>query len=174
MAARNSTVSESASTQYEHERSPTRFGSGSKEPKDDANLTHARPAGDAELADGDGEVDAVWGKLDGDGPNYRSLGWKGATIIQVKMQVGLGILGLPLVMRNLGLVLGVIVIVVVAALILWSNYGEPFECGCCVGVAHIQSLVSSSDATPSATRLPTAVASWAASLARVWSDSCTG
>jgi hypothetical protein len=123
MTARNSTVSETASTQYE--RSPTRFGMGSsKEPKDDANLAHARPAGDAEMADGEGEVDAVWGKLDGDGPNYRSLGWKGATIIQVKMQVGLGILGLPLVMRNLGLVLGVIVIVVVAVMILWSNYGE--------------------------------------------------
>ena len=125
MTARNSTISES--TQFEPERSPTRFGSGSgsggKEPKTDGDLTHARPAADAELADGDGEVDAVWGKLDGNGPNYRSLGWKGATIIQVKMQVGLGILGLPLVMRNLGLVLGVIVIVVVAALILWSNYG---------------------------------------------------
>lgn len=69
------------------------------------------------------EVDAVWGKLDDKSPNYRSLSWVRAAIIMIKsqvgrdyeypsdLQIGLGILGLPLVMDNVGLVPGIIIIV---------------------------------------------------------------
>jgi hypothetical protein len=35
------------------------------------------------------EVDAVWGKLDGNSPNYRNLGWIRAAIIMIKSQVSL-------------------------------------------------------------------------------------
>jgi amino acid permease len=40
------------------------------------------------------------------------------------LQVGLGILGLPLVIRDLGIVVGVLVIVIVGVIITWSDYGE--------------------------------------------------
>lgn len=35
-------------------------------------------------------VDAVWGRLDADAPNYRGLSWWGAAIIQTKIQVSRG------------------------------------------------------------------------------------
>lgn len=83
----SSIISERPSTRVES--SPTRFG---KEHKD-ANGKHAgerdlaRPAGDAESGGETGEeVDAVWGKLSEDGPNYRNLGWLGAAIIETKIQ----------------------------------------------------------------------------------------
>lgn len=38
--------------------------------------------------------------------------------------VGLGILGLPLVIRDLGIVVGVLVIVITGVIITWSDYGE--------------------------------------------------
>lgn len=39
-------------------------------------------------------------------------------------QVGLGILGLPVVMRSMGLVIGIILIIGVALLVTWTAYGE--------------------------------------------------
>jgi hypothetical protein len=39
-------------------------------------------------------VDAVWGTIEDDGPNYRNLGWIRASVLEVKTQIGLGILGL--------------------------------------------------------------------------------
>nr|XP_019010104.1 uncharacterized protein I206_04572 [Kwoniella pini CBS 10737]OCF48885.1 hypothetical protein I206_04572 [Kwoniella pini CBS 10737] len=67
-------------------------------------------------------VDAVWGNIEGDGPNYRSLSWIKATVLQLKTQVGLGILGLPAAFNILGLVPGIIVIVAVALIVGWSDY----------------------------------------------------
>lgn len=108
MAARSSVISDGASTRYEdHDHSPTRFGAGSgfnphkdsglnggiagvdgSKALQDKNHSLARPAGDAELAEGgEGEVDAVWGKLSEDGPKYRNLHWAGAAIIEIKIQV---------------------------------------------------------------------------------------
>ena len=46
-------------------------------------------------APSDGKVkDAVWGDVGEDGPNYRSLGWVRASVLEVKTQIGLGVLGL--------------------------------------------------------------------------------
>jgi hypothetical protein len=36
----------------------------------------------------------VWGTLDGEGPNYRGLGWVRASVILVKIQIGLGVLAI--------------------------------------------------------------------------------
>jgi hypothetical protein len=80
----DSIISERPSTRVE--RSPTRFGKGDKKENGERDLT--RPAGDAESGEGGGEVvDAVWGKIGEDGPNYRNLGWLGAAIIETKIQV---------------------------------------------------------------------------------------
>ena len=38
--------------------------------------------------------DAVWGDVGEDGPNYRSLGWIRAAVLETKTQIGLGVLGL--------------------------------------------------------------------------------
>lgn len=39
-------------------------------------------------------VDAVWGDVGSDGPNYRNLGWIRAAVLETKTQIGLGVLGL--------------------------------------------------------------------------------
>lgn len=36
----------------------------------------------------------VWGNLDGEGPNYRGLGWVRASVLLVKIQIGLGVLAI--------------------------------------------------------------------------------
>lgn len=39
-------------------------------------------------------VDAVWGDVGSEGPNYRNLGWIRASVLETKTQIGLGVLGL--------------------------------------------------------------------------------
>ncbi|WVR07864.1 hypothetical protein IAU60_004907 [Kwoniella sp. DSM 27419] len=70
-----------------------------------------------------GVVDAVWGEIDGEGPDYRSLTWVEATVLQLKTQIGLGILGLPYALSVLGMVPGLIAIVVIA-LIVGCEWGD--------------------------------------------------
>lgn len=36
----------------------------------------------------------VWGDLDGEGPNYRGLGWVRSAVVMVKIQIGLGVLAI--------------------------------------------------------------------------------
>lgn len=36
----------------------------------------------------------VWGDLDGEGPNYRGLGWIRSSVVMVKIQIGLGVLAI--------------------------------------------------------------------------------
>ncbi|GJN89391.1 hypothetical protein Rhopal_002371-T1 [Rhodotorula paludigena] len=95
----------------------------SSKSKEDVNLRRATddaPQATAKEALGrdpesDGPiVDAVFGVIKDDGPNYRGLGWI--------VQLGLGILGLPSVMMSLGTGGGVLVIVAISALTTWANY----------------------------------------------------
>lgn len=51
--------------------------------KGDTTNAASRPASN----EGAEEVDAVWGKLDGNSPNYKSLSWVRAAIIMIKSQV---------------------------------------------------------------------------------------
>ena len=41
-----------------------------------------------------GRHDAVWGEIGEGGPDYRSLGWIRAAVLETKTQIGLGVLGL--------------------------------------------------------------------------------
>ncbi|ORY82877.1 transmembrane amino acid transporter protein-domain-containing protein, partial [Leucosporidium creatinivorum] len=67
--------------------------------------------------------DAVFGDVnDGSGPNYRSLGWIRASVLLVKTQIGLGVLGMPTVLTSVGLVPGIILILVIAALSTFCAY----------------------------------------------------
>lgn len=50
------------------------------------------------------------------------VGWKGTAVLMLKTQIGLGVLSIPAVFHSLGLVPGVIVILVIAAMTSWSNY----------------------------------------------------
>lgn len=72
----------------------------------------------------DGEVtDAVFGNVDEEGgPNYRSVGWLGASILMMKTEVGLGVLSLPQAFDTLGMIPGVIILLVIAVITTWSSY----------------------------------------------------
>ncbi|GAA5843515.1 hypothetical protein JCM9279_000776 [Rhodotorula babjevae] len=73
--------------------------------------------------DGDGdEVDGVFGKQGGEGTvNYRTVGWKTATVFIVKSQIGIGVLGLPGAFLTLGLVPGLLVFAWIAAATMWCD-----------------------------------------------------
>lgn len=85
--------------------------------------------------------DAVWGEITEDGPNYRNLSFSRAVILQIKSQIGLGVLGLvsetcyirdalfhdtddhnciptqPATFGIVGMIPGIILIIVMAAII---------------------------------------------------------
>jgi hypothetical protein len=66
-----------------------------------------------EVAPAQDEVKDVWGDLDENGPNYRGLGWMRATVILMKVQIGLGVLAMPSNLATLGMGPGLVVICVV-------------------------------------------------------------
>ncbi|KAF2993415.1 hypothetical protein E8E14_001373 [Neopestalotiopsis sp. 37M] len=66
--------------------------------------------------------DDVFGDMTEGGPNYRALGFKGAVVLMLKTQIGLGVLTVPETFSVLGLIPGTICVVLVAAMITWSNY----------------------------------------------------
>ncbi|KAM5354735.1 hypothetical protein ACJ41O_001382 [Fusarium nematophilum] len=66
--------------------------------------------------------DAVFGDITEGGPNYRAVGWVGTVALMMKTQVGLGVLSIPTVFDSLGLIPGIIVLIVIAAITTWSGY----------------------------------------------------
>lgn len=42
----------------------------------------------------EGGVKDVWGDLEEGGPNYRALGWVRASVLLMKIQIGLGVLAI--------------------------------------------------------------------------------
>lgn len=59
-------------------------------------------------------VDGVWGTLDESAPNYRSLGWIRASVLMIKVQIGLGVLAIPAVLHTFGLIPAILIIFAVA------------------------------------------------------------
>lgn len=71
----------------------------------------------------------VWGDLEDGGPNYRALGWVRASVLLMKIQIGLGVLAIvsvvlltttdrqPSVLHTLGFAPGILVIVATAVII---------------------------------------------------------
>lgn len=71
----------------------------------------------------DGEVtDAVFGNVEEGGPNYRSVGWLGASVLMMKTEVGLGVLSVPQAFDTLGMIPGVILLLVIGGITTWSSY----------------------------------------------------
>ncbi|KAI5456758.1 transmembrane amino acid transporter protein-domain-containing protein [Mariannaea sp. PMI_226] len=66
--------------------------------------------------------DAVFGDVSENGPNYRNLGWVATAALMTKCQIGLGVLSIPATFDALGIVPGVILLIVVAAITTWSDY----------------------------------------------------
>ncbi|KXG50479.1 Amino acid transporter, transmembrane [Penicillium griseofulvum] len=66
--------------------------------------------------------DAVFGTITDDGPNYRSVGWLGTSVLMMKTQIGLGVLSIPVAFDALGVVPGVICLCAIAAITTWSDY----------------------------------------------------
>ncbi|WVQ75642.1 hypothetical protein IAR50_005271 [Cryptococcus sp. DSM 104548] len=67
-------------------------------------------------------VDAVWGTLEEGATNYRSLGWIRASVLLVKVQIGLGVLSIPAALDSLGFVPAILVIIAACLIISWANY----------------------------------------------------
>ncbi|KAJ9110935.1 hypothetical protein QFC20_002701 [Naganishia adeliensis] len=82
----------------------------------DARVRGPSPTGVVDIED------AVFGAIGEDGPNYRNLGWTGASIVMVKVQVGLGVLSIPATLHTLGIVPGVILMLVICAMNSWSDW----------------------------------------------------
>ncbi|GAA5896528.1 hypothetical protein JCM6882_005719 [Rhodosporidiobolus microsporus] len=74
--------------------------------------------------------DGVFGAQGGsDTVQYRSLGWIWTGFFLTKSMIGLGVLTIPFAFQTLGLVPGILVILVVAAMTLWTDiYVGLFKC----------------------------------------------
>ncbi|KAK4049683.1 hypothetical protein OIV83_003958 [Microbotryomycetes sp. JL201] len=88
--------------------------------EDDFSVSIERTSGAEPVADG------VFGAADdsGDqrrGPNYTNVGWIRASVLLMKAQIGLGVLGIPQVFSTVGLVPGIILILVIAAMTTFSS-----------------------------------------------------
>lgn len=71
----------------------------------------------------DGEVtDAVFGAPEEGGPDYRSVGWLGASVLMMKTEVGLGVLSIPEAFDTLGMIPGIIMLLVIGGITTWSSY----------------------------------------------------
>lgn len=89
-----------------------------KSAADDCDVTLFKAGRDEEAV-----VDHVFGVVvEGAGPNYTNVGWIRASVLLMKAQVGLGVLGIPSVFDTLGMIPGVIVILTIAVMTTWSSY----------------------------------------------------
>lgn len=50
------------------------------------------------------------------------VGWLGAVALMMKTQVGLGVLAIPVVFGQLGMVTGIVCLLAIATITTWSNY----------------------------------------------------
>ncbi|CAN6656378.1 hypothetical protein TRVA0_029S00254 [Trichomonascus vanleenenianus] len=66
------------------------------------------------------EDNNVFAKTD-EGPDFRGLSCFGATILIVKTQIGLGVLGIPFTFQSLGFFPGVLSLVILCALTTWTG-----------------------------------------------------
>ncbi|CAK9780990.1 unnamed protein product [Cutaneotrichosporon oleaginosum] len=66
--------------------------------------------------------DAVFGEVGEEGPNYRSVSWMGAAALMTKANVGLGVLSIPEVFKQVGLIPGLILILVIQGIATYADY----------------------------------------------------
>ncbi|KAJ5817469.1 transmembrane amino acid transporter [Penicillium robsamsonii] len=70
----------------------------------------------------DATTDAVFGDITENGPNYRGLGWFATTILMTKTMIGLGVLSIPAAFDVLGIIPGVLCLLAVATITIWSMF----------------------------------------------------
>ncbi|RGP75555.1 hypothetical protein FSPOR_663 [Fusarium sporotrichioides] len=66
--------------------------------------------------------DAVFGRVTGEGPNYRSLGWIATIALMTKTQIGLGVLSIPASFDTLGIIPGIFCLCTIGIITTWSSY----------------------------------------------------
>ncbi|KAM0787036.1 hypothetical protein ACM66B_006302 [Microbotryomycetes sp. NB124-2] len=89
--------------------------------EDDFALSVERTSEHEPATDG---VFGAAGGADGEtkrGPNFTNVGWIRASVLLMKAQIGLGVLGIPQVFSTVGLVPGIILIVVIAIMTTFSS-----------------------------------------------------
>lgn len=82
----------------------------------------AYPSVKTQIAADDRRHDAVFGEITEKGPDYRNVGWLGATVLMIKSAFGLGVLSIPFVFQAVGIVPGIILIIVIEAIVTWSAW----------------------------------------------------
>lgn len=80
------------------------------------------PSVKTQIAADDRRHDAVFGEITEKGPDYRNVGWMGATVLMIKSAFGLGVLSIPFVFQSVGIVPGIILILVIEGIVTWSAY----------------------------------------------------
>ncbi|BEJ12344.1 hypothetical protein CspHIS471_0208040 [Cutaneotrichosporon sp. HIS471] len=88
--------------------------------KDNNYAVEIAPAGQSQHVQ-----DAVFGDMGDDGPNYRAVGPLGAFALMTKANIGLGVLSIPFVFMEVGMVPGVILLLVINLIIMY--------CACIIG-----------------------------------------
>ncbi|ORY88464.1 putative amino acid transporter [Leucosporidium creatinivorum] len=81
----------------------------------EAQTTYAR---DLEEREGD----AVFGEVEAGGHDYTNLTWWRGAAVLTKIQLGMGVLGIPQVFSTVGMVPGIIMLLVIALMTSWSSY----------------------------------------------------
>ncbi|BEI81643.1 hypothetical protein CcaverHIS002_0208030 [Cutaneotrichosporon cavernicola] len=88
--------------------------------KDNNYAIEIAPAGQSQHVQ-----DAVFGDMGDDGPNYRAVGALGAFALMTKANIGIGVLSIPFVFMEVGMVPGVILLLVINLIIMY--------CACIIG-----------------------------------------
>ncbi|KIA75952.1 amino acid transporter Mtr [Aspergillus ustus] len=83
---------------------------------------HSAPQEGEIIVDKPSSADDVFGGVNANGPNYRSVGWIGTIILMLKTQIGLGVLSIPAIFESVGLIPGVLLICAVAGVATWTSY----------------------------------------------------
>ncbi|ORY88580.1 transmembrane amino acid transporter [Leucosporidium creatinivorum] len=71
------------------------------------------------------EEQGVFGATEEGGVNYKTVSWTRASVVLMKAQIGLGVLGIPSIFQVLGLIPGIILLLVVYAMASFSAWAIP-------------------------------------------------
>ncbi|KAL2829361.1 putative amino acid transporter [Aspergillus pseudoustus] len=83
---------------------------------------HSAPQQGEIIMEKPSSADDVFGGVNENGPNYRSVGWVGTIILMLKTQIGLGVLSIPAIFESVGMIPGILLICAVAGIATWTSY----------------------------------------------------
>lgn len=91
-----------------------------KKSKDEEEVSIS--VGGAGNADVQQNADGVFGQVEEGAPNYTNVSWIHASVLLMKAQIGLGVLGIPSVFSTIGLIPGLIALFAIGVITSWSSF----------------------------------------------------